>query len=249
MKLTELDPNKKIKAVLFDSGKVMNGPASGQWFISPKFFDYVDKSILFSLSKEKLEKAFYKAQVYINGEKLIKTVDDELEKFKVFFQIFANEIPELELNKEKIDCLAQDLVFNTKKYVFYDDAIDVIKSLSDSYKIGIVSDAWPSLINVYKDAALYKYFSTFVVSSIIGVTKPNEKIYMTAVDELNIKPENAVFVDDNLNNCNGAVKLGIKALWLCRDKSEYEANKQINIDKDIEVINTLYDITNTKFFK
>lgn len=236
-----------IRAILFDSGRVLNGPASGHWFISPKCFDYVDKSQFDSLSEEKIGNAFFNAQEYINSEKLIKTTDDELIKFKRFFEIFSDKLPELNLNKMQIEGLAEDLVFNTKKYKFFDDAVNVIKELSKSYKLGVVSDAWPSLIDVYKDAGLYDYFSTFVISSIIGVTKPDEKMYLTALNELQLKPENAVFIDDNLNNCKGAANLGIKALWLCRDKSEYENNKGIDISTNIEVINSLYDIINSKF--
>ena len=32
-----------IEAILFDSGRVLNFPQTGHWFVSPKFFYYVDK--------------------------------------------------------------------------------------------------------------------------------------------------------------------------------------------------------------
>lgn len=41
----------QIKAVLFDSGRVLNGPASGHWFITPNFFDYVEKKAFVRISK------------------------------------------------------------------------------------------------------------------------------------------------------------------------------------------------------
>lgn len=31
-----------IKAILFDSGRVLNQSSTGHWFISPRFFEYVD---------------------------------------------------------------------------------------------------------------------------------------------------------------------------------------------------------------
>ncbi len=35
----------KMEAILFDSGRVLNESSSGHWFISPKFFDFVDKEV------------------------------------------------------------------------------------------------------------------------------------------------------------------------------------------------------------
>jgi putative hydrolase of the HAD superfamily len=34
-----------VKAILIDSGRVLNRPATGHWFITPKFFEHVDKKI------------------------------------------------------------------------------------------------------------------------------------------------------------------------------------------------------------
>lgn len=35
---------KNIKAVLFDSGKVLNYPVTNHWFITPDFWHFVDKN-------------------------------------------------------------------------------------------------------------------------------------------------------------------------------------------------------------
>ena len=36
---------ENIKAILFDSGRVLNGPVTGHWFVTPNFWDYVNKDI------------------------------------------------------------------------------------------------------------------------------------------------------------------------------------------------------------
>ena len=155
--------SNNIKATLFDSGKVLNESRTGHWFMPPKFFEYVDKKIFESVNKKKISTAFKKAKEYINSEKLIKTIDVELKKFIKFYEIFASEIPELNLTNEDIKNIAYDLVYNTKKYEFYNDALQVISDLNGEYKLGIVSDAWPSLKNVFKDAGVYGYFDTFII--------------------------------------------------------------------------------------
>lgn len=89
----------------------------------------------------------------------------------------------------------------------------------------MVSDAWPSLENVFIKAGLRDYFSSFVISSKLGITKPNKQMYMTALEELNVLPEEAIFIDDSIKNCDGAKDLGIKTFLLCRDYRYYIYSK------------------------
>ena len=133
----------KIKAILFDSGKVLNFPASGHWFISPKFYEYINKETFNKIAQEKITNAFKRANEYINSQSKIKTQNEELEHFLIFYNI-SSCIPELSLSQEEIILLAKDLVYNPEKYIFYDDALNVIPKLHKKYKLGIVSDAWPS---------------------------------------------------------------------------------------------------------
>ena len=127
------------------------------------FLNTLIKKIFESVNKKKISTAFKKAKEYINSEKLIKTIDVELKKFIKFYEIFASEIPELNLTNEDIKNIAYDLVYNTKKYEFYNDALQVISDLNGEYKLGIVSDACPSLKNVFNDAGVYGYFDTFII--------------------------------------------------------------------------------------
>lgn len=64
----------------------------------------------------------------------------------------------------------------------------MIPKLKEKYKLGIVSDAWPSLLDVYANKNLDGYFDCIVISSILGVTKPNPKMYQTALNELELSP-------------------------------------------------------------
>ncbi|MGL4374000.1 MAG: HAD-IA family hydrolase [Turicibacter sp.] len=233
---------ENIEAVLFDSGRVLNISCSGHWFITPNFFDYVDESKFYQLSDKKRNHAFFKAGNYINDIPKISTKEEEFEQFKVYYEIFATELPELDLDHLAIEHLAKDLVYNPKKYRFFDDALKVIPFLHKRYKLGIVSDAWPSLKDVYSHVGLDAYFSSFVISSMIGVTKPDERMYLTALEELNVSPDKAVFIDDNLKNCLGAQVLGIKAILICRDKHNYLLQKIRSIGKGYEVIYSLEEL-------
>lgn len=126
-------------------------------------------------------------------------------------------MPHLNISEESIPLLASEMVYDYKKYRFFDDAIKLIPALSSTYKLAVVSDAWPSLHHVFKEAGLRQYFSAFVISSEIGVTKPHELMYIKALEELALPPEEVIFVDDNPVHCEGARKIGIPSLLLCRD--------------------------------
>lgn len=229
-----------IKAILFDSGKVLNKPTSGHWFIPPNFFEYANKEIFEGIPISNRKAAFYRAGNYISKKKLIVTEDEEYNCFVEYYRILSEELPRLKLKDDDAKAIARDLVYNYSKYDFYEDAVKLIPELSKKYKLAVVSDAWPSLENVFKNVGLRKYFSSFVISSIKGVTKPDELMYKTALSELDVLPEEAAFVDDHIKNCDGARKLGIKSIVLCRNFKMYIYNKLVNTS--YEVIRTLNDL-------
>ncbi|RMD02713.1 HAD family phosphatase [Clostridium autoethanogenum] len=235
-----------IEAILFDSGRVLNYPRSGNWFITPNFFKYVDKNVFNSISKDRKKLSFKKAYDYINSCKLIKTQEEEYRHFVEYYNIFFKGFPELSLSTDNVENVAKDLVYNPKKYVFFEEVAGVISMLRKKYKLGVVSDAWPSLNSVFEAVKLRKYFSTFIISSVLGVTKPDSIMYQTALDELGVLPQNAIFVDDNLKNCIGANKLGIYSVLLCRNKHKYILNKLLSIGKKYDVVNNLQQLDTLK---
>lgn len=226
---------KKIKAILFDCGHVLNGPRTGNWFISPNFYKYVDRNKFKLLDRTVVEKAFYKALQYLNKKNFVLTELEEFKHFSEFYRILSNELPILELDDKSIIEIAKDTVYNDEKFLFYEDVFEVIPQLNEKYKMGIISDTWPSLERVFINSGLREYFSTFVMSSLIGVVKPNELMFNTALLELKIKPEEALFIDDSIKNIEGASKLGMQSILMIRDKN-YKPDTgylQINDLKDL----------------
>lgn len=232
--------NKKIKAILIDSGRVLNGPVTGSWFITPNFFNYVDRKKFNSVSFLKRKEALSKAGEYISKQNLIVSEEEEYTHFFQYYNIFSKCLPQLDLREDNVKSIARDLVYNYDKYAFFKDAEELIPKLSKKYKLAVVSDAWPSLENVFINANLRDYFSSFVISSIKGVTKPNELMYKTALEELEVSPEEAIFIDDSIKNCDGAINLGIESFVLCRDLRLYIYNKFAY--RNYNIIRNLYDI-------
>jgi len=209
----------RIKAILFDSGRVLTRPRTGHWFIPPNFYNYVNKDVFELIPDESLDRAFQKGMDYLESRNFIASEEEELEHFCHFYRLFLLELPGIGLCEHEVEKIAEDTVLNDEKFFFFEDVFEVIPRLRQKYLLGVVSDTWPSLDRVFKNVGLREYFSTFVMSSILGVIKPHELMYNTALKELGLRPEEALFIDDNLSNLEGAKKLGIQTILMVREES------------------------------
>ena len=165
--------NTSIKAVIFDSGRVLNQPVTGHWFITPNFYSFVEKEKLNLIHANRKRNAFKKEGKYIAAQNRIDTEREEYIHFLEYYKLFFYELPELNMDDKQIELVTKDLVFNYEKYKFFGDVYYVIPRLSESYKLAVVSDAWPSLESVFNKAGLRDYFKSFIISSKLGVTKPD----------------------------------------------------------------------------
>ncbi len=217
-----------IKGLLIDSGGVLNGPITGHWMIPPRFFEFVDKEAFDRIPREIRRGAFRKAMDYIVTIDKMDSMDEEYEHFYNHYCILFENLDGIDVSNEIIRLIADDLVYNDKKYRFYDDVLKNIPKLSNKYSMAVVSDAWPSLQNVFDVVNFKQYFDSFIISCEVGVTKPHSMMYESALEDLNLKPDEVVFIDDRIRNCNGAKNAGIKnTILMCRSRKVYYYMKLI----------------------
>lgn len=105
--------------------------------------------------------------------------------------------------------------------------------LKKKYLLGVVSDTWPSLERVFINKKLKQYFSTFIMSSIYGSYKAEKILFKIAIEELGIKPQEAIFVDDSESNLDAAKEFGMAPILIdrydIRDlKSKYPIIRSLN---------------------
>jgi len=220
------------KAILFDSGRVLNHPRTGNWFIPPNFNKIVNVHKINVFNYILLLKAIKKATKYIIEQKLILTEEEEFRCFLEFYKIIAKEPTGIKLTEEQIFDIAKDTVYNDQKFLFPNEVFEIIPKLSKDYKLGVISDTCPSLERAFRNVGLRDYFSTFIMSSKLGVNKPDVLMFTTALNELNIKPEEAIFIDDNEINVDAAEKLGMKGI-LMLEKNNPRYNKKFLAIKNL----------------
>ena len=67
--------------------------------------------------------------------------------------------------------------------------------------------------------SLFEIFDGLVFSAPIGLTKPDKEIFDHILLKYDLKPEETVFIDDNINNILGARASGIKGYLFDGDVS------------------------------
>jgi epoxide hydrolase-like predicted phosphatase len=97
------------------------------------------------------------------------------------------------------------------------ELVEFVQSLRPHVKIGIISNAWSDArffhndkfkMNTWTDGAIY--------SAEVKLLKPDPRIYQLALAQLDVRADEAVFVDDMLVNVEAAQALGMKGV-LCQD--------------------------------
>lgn len=90
--------------------------------------------------------------------------------------------------------------------------VDFIRGLRPQYKVGIISNAWSQLLDLLESWGIEDAFDVIIGSGDMGVMKPDPRIYNLALEGLDVLAHEAVFVDDFIENIQGAKALGIHAI-------------------------------------
>jgi epoxide hydrolase-like predicted phosphatase len=87
---------------------------------------------------------------------------------------------------------------------------DVVEWASENYKIGLLTNIMPGLLNQMKSTGILPKvnFDAIVDSSEVGIIKPDPKIYEIARELAGCPPQEILFIDDIRSNLTAAEKQG-----------------------------------------
>lgn len=92
------------------------------------------------------------------------------------------------------------------------ELLDHLRSLKDRYKIGLISNAWSGLRPWIVKQKFDDVFDVMIISAEVGVAKPDARIYQAALEQLDMAPAEAVFIDDVSENVEGARRVGMNGI-------------------------------------
>ncbi len=149
-----------------------------------------------------------------------KSMAGEISEEKTVKEIAANlKITPKKLRKLYLKAYEDHFKQNEKLFK------ELSKLEKQGYILAVLSDQWHLSEDPIMPKKLYKKFGVVIVSCDVGLRKPDIKIYKLVLKKLKLKPNQAVFVDNQEWNLKPAQKLGMKTIL-------FKDNKQLI--KDLE---------------
>lgn len=96
-----------------------------------------------------------------------------------------------------------------------ENARPVIEKLANTYSLVLVSNFYGNIASVLADFRLDAYFPVIVESAVVGVRKPDPKIFELGVEALGLQPDEVVVIGDSYDkDIVPARSIGCKTIWL-----------------------------------
>ncbi|MGW0764029.1 HAD family hydrolase [Streptomyces sp. NPDC002676] len=113
---------------------------------------------------------------------------------------------------------AAEHILDPMQYRSYTDAVPCLRNLRDAgHPLALVSNFDQWLRNILDNTGLSGLFDTIVISSEVGLGKPEPEIFVLACERLGRPPEECVFVGDSIAvDVQGALGAGLHPVLLDR---------------------------------
>ncbi len=104
-----------------------------------------------------------------------------------------------------------------KRLLAYPQTQEVLAQLKMRYPLAIVSDAQSAYgVPELRAAGLAGYFAPIIISGDYGYRKPDARLFQAALTELQVRPENAIFIgNDRFRDIQGARQVGMRTIQFC----------------------------------
>jgi 2-haloacid dehalogenase len=114
--------------------------------------------------------------------------------------------------------------FHSLIQIFYDkyekmlksdipETVSILKKLKAKYKIyGLTNWSAETFKIAWEKFPFFKEFDGIVVSGQEKILKPDKRIYYRLLDRYNLKVENIIYIDDNIDNIRAAEEIGMVSI-------------------------------------
>ena len=93
------------------------------------------------------------------------------------------------------------------------DVLRLIERLGGRYDVGLISNSTPRLEGELRDRhKIDGLFKVIVNSALVGIAKPDARIYHLAAERMGVEPSACVHIDDLARNVEGAREAGFQAI-------------------------------------
>jgi 2-haloacid dehalogenase len=154
-------------------------------------------------------------------------------RHKDFWQVTEDSLDK-SMKAFSIDLSMRNELLNLYKVLSpFKEVPDVLKTLKKKFKLAILSNGTPSLLNeLVNSNNLNNIFNDLFSIEQVGVYKPDSKVYDIPINKYQIQRDEVVFLSANTWDVSGAGNYGYKAIWINRnnnifDNLDYKPNFEI----------------------
>lgn len=198
-----------MKTLIFDCGGVLAFPRLGDWNLPVRAAALLGAHAA-DLHTAKYLLAHRAASAWLDESKLVPDVETERELRRGYFSEM-NQRMGWQLDAGTVGALGDDFTFNLDRYVFFDGVYDWLARWKADYRLALLSDAMPSMLEALKRQRIDGLFDAMVISTHIGAIKPDRRMYAAILQALGTQPEDCLFIDDKIENVEGALAVGMRA--------------------------------------
>ena len=129
---------------------------------------------------------------------------------------------------------------NPKIHKLYPDTLRILPFLKEQgIKLGLITNAHTSMMQVIKIMGLDQYFDYIAISCVLGISKPDPKIFTLTAKKLGLPPKDILFVGDSYHtDVIGAYKAGCGTAIIDR------RNNPLKKQYDCAYLNNLVQLKN-----
>lgn len=100
-----------------------------------------------------------------------------------------------------------------KQHIRNEPLVAYIRQIKTQYKTALLSNVGSDVMDtLFSPKEQAELFDVVVLSSDVGMTKPNPDIFQFTANQLGVRAEECVMIDDLLSNVQGAERVGMKAV-------------------------------------
>lgn len=203
-----------IKGIIFDYGGTID--SHGDHWSEVIFDGYLANGV--AIEKQHFRDSYVMAERELARVRHILPQHTFLDLMKIKMRIELTDlagrgiIPR-DIADDKADDIALYCYNRARQSV--DDARPVLEALAKRYPMVLVSNFYGNVETVLRDMDIRRYFRGVIESAVVGVRKPDPRIFMLGVVALGLEPSQVIVVGDSMRkDIEPAEKIGCSVAWL-----------------------------------